>query len=56
MTITVEELNALSRAPQMVDLSNDDYHKQLKRQGILRADFDISANDDRLLQKVPLVS
>ncbi|WP_279635005.1 hypothetical protein [Ectopseudomonas khazarica] len=40
----------------MGDLSNDDYHKQLKRRGILRADIDISANDARLLQKVPLAS
>lgn len=56
VTITVEELYALSRARQMGDLSNDDYHRQLRSRGILRADFDISANDDRLLQKVPLVS
>lgn len=56
VTITVEELNALSTARQMGDLSHDDYLKELKRRGILRADFDISANDDRLQQEVPLVS
>lgn len=56
VTITVEELNALSTARQMGDLSHDDYLKELKRRGILRADFDISANDDRLLQEVPLAS
>lgn len=56
VTITVEELNALSTARQMGDLSHDDYLKELKRRGILRADFDISANDDRLLQEVPMVS
>ncbi|MCY1381171.1 hypothetical protein D9M69_690470 [compost metagenome] len=56
VTITVEELNALSTARQMGDLSHDDYLKELKRRGILRADFDIAANDDRLLQEVPLAS
>lgn len=56
VTITVEELNALSTARQMGDLSHDDYLKELKRRGILRADFDISANDDRLQQEVPLAS
>ncbi len=56
VTITVEELNALSTARQMGDLSHDDYLKELKRRGILRADFDISANDDRLQQEVPMVS
>lgn len=54
VTISVEELNALSTARQMGDLSHDDYLKELKRRGILRADFDIAANDDRLLQEVPL--
>lgn len=43
-------------ARQTGDLSHDDYLKELKRRGILRADFDISANDDRLLQEVPLAS
>ena len=56
VTITVEELNALSTARQIGDLSHDDYLKELKRRGILHADFDISANDDRLLQEVPMVS
>jgi len=56
VTITVEELNALSTARQMGDLSHDDYLKELKRRGILRADFDIAANDDKLLQEVPLAS
>lgn len=56
VTITVEELNALSTARQMGDLRHHDYLKELKRRGILRADFDISANDDRLQQEVPIVS
>ena len=48
--------NRLSTARLIGDLSHDDYLQELKRRGILRADFDISANEDRLLQEVPLAS
>lgn len=40
----------------MDDLSHDDCLKALSGGGVQRADFDIAANDDRLLQEVPLAS
>lgn len=43
-----EELTALANARTMGDLSQEDYLQELKRRGLLRNDFSISDNQDRL--------
>lgn len=53
VTISTEELNALSTARQMGDISNEDYLTELKRRGILRSDFDIEENNGRLENELP---
>lgn len=43
-----EELNALANARTMGDLSQEDYLQELKRRGLLRNDFSLADNTDRL--------
>lgn len=43
-----EELTALANARTMGDLSQEDYLQELKRRGLLRNDFSIADNQDRL--------
>lgn len=45
---SAEELTALANARTMGDLSQEDYLQELKRRGLLRNDFSISDNLDRL--------
>lgn len=45
---SAEELTALASARTMGDLSQEDYLQELKRRGLLRNDFSISDNLDRL--------
>ena len=45
---SAEELTALANARTMGDLSQEDYLQELKRRGLLRNDFSISDNQDRL--------
>ena len=43
-----EELTALANARTMGDLSQEDYLQEMKRRGILRNDFRLVDNADRL--------
>lgn len=43
-----EELTALANARTMGDLSQEDYLQELKRRGLLRNDFSVADNADRL--------
>lgn len=43
-----EELTALANARTMGDLSQEDYLQELKRRGLLRNDFSLADNADRL--------
>jgi len=45
---SAEELTALASARTMGDLSQEDYLQELKRRGLLRNDFSVSDNADRL--------
>lgn len=45
---SAEELTALASARTMGDLSQEDYLQELKRRGLLRTDFSVSDNADRL--------
>jgi len=47
ITMSVEELQALSAARQLGDLSYEDFMHELKRRGVLRAGFDAVANWER---------
>lgn len=48
ITSNPEELTALATARTMGDLSQEDYLQELKRRGLLRNDFSLSDNADRL--------
>ena len=48
ITMSAEELQALSTARQLGDLSHEDFMHELKRRGVLRAGFDFDANKDRV--------
>lgn len=48
ITGSAEDLNALLQARTMGDLSREDYLNELKRRGLLRNDFSMSDNTDRL--------
>lgn len=52
ITVSQEELTALQTARQLGDLSYEDYMQELKRRGILRADFSVSDNRDRLSTEI----
>ena len=43
-----EELSALASARTMGDLSREDYLQEMKRRGILRNEFSLADNEDRL--------
>ena len=43
-----EELTALASARTMGDLSREDYLQEMKRRGILRNEFSLADNEDRL--------
>lgn len=45
---SAEELTALASARTMGDLSQEDYLQELKRRGLLRNDFSVADNADRL--------
>lgn len=45
---SAEELQALANARTMGDLSQEDYLQELKRRGLLRTDFSVADNADRL--------
>lgn len=45
---SAEELTALANARTMGDLSQEDYLQELKRRGLLRTDFSVADNADRL--------
>lgn len=45
---SAEELTALANARTMGDLSQEDYLQELKRRGLLRNDFSLADNADRL--------
>ncbi|MDP9653515.1 UNVERIFIED_ORG: hypothetical protein J2W87_001424 [Pseudomonas putida] len=47
-----EELTALANARTMCDLSREDYLQEMKRRGILRNDFSIPDNEDRLSTEI----
>lgn len=48
ITMSAEELQALTTARQLGDLSYEEYMHELKRRNVLRSGFDIDANRDRL--------
>lgn len=48
ITMSAEELQALSTARQLGDLSHEDFMHELKRRSVLRAGFDFDANKDRV--------
>ena len=48
ITSNPEELTALANARTMGDLSREDHLQELKRRGILRNEFSVSDNEDRL--------
>ncbi|WP_232916328.1 hypothetical protein [Pseudomonas viridiflava] len=48
ITSNPEELTALASARTMGDLSREDYLQEMKRRGILRNEFSLADNEDRL--------
>ena len=48
ISTTSEDLAALANARTMGDLSREDYLQEMKRRGILRNEFSLSDNEDRL--------
>lgn len=51
---SAEELTALANARTMGDLSQEDYLQELKRRGLLRSDFSVADNADRLSSEMTL--
>lgn len=45
---SAEDLSALANARTMGDLSREDYLQEMKRRGILRNEFSLADNEDRL--------
>ena len=48
ISTTSEDLTALANARTMGDLSREDYLQEMKRRGILRNEFSLADNEDRL--------
>lgn len=49
---SAEDLTALANARTMGDLSREDYLQEMKRRGILRNDFSLADNDERLTTEI----
>ncbi|MNP61446.1 hypothetical protein D3C76_1566330 [compost metagenome] len=49
---SAEELSALANARTMGDFSQEDYLQELKRRGLLRNDFSVADNADRLATEI----